>query len=101
MKLLVVRSTLVCGALVAVGATSALAAGGRGLMGESSLRMEASAEPSASDKETARSLYESGDKAFKAKNFTAARKDFEAAYALVPVPSTADIIAAARDLLQF
>ena len=79
MKLFVLRSALAVGAL--------LSARG-GFAAQPAPRVAVSSEPSASDKETARALFEAGDKAFKEKNFTAARKDFEAAYALVPVPST-------------
>jgi hypothetical protein len=96
MKLLVVTSALVLGAVIAVErAPVALAAPPKGLMGEAGLapRFGASADPSASDKETARALYEQGDKAFKEKKFADARKAFEGAYALVPVPSTGAALA--------
>ena len=64
--------------------------GNKGLIGENGAmpRFGSSNEPTASDRETARGLYESGDRLAKNKDFTAARRDFEAAYALVPVPTT-------------
>jgi formylglycine-generating enzyme required for sulfatase activity len=99
MKLSVLPSALTLGALGALLAieapSAAVAAPPKGLMGEAGLapKFGSSAEPSASDKETARALFESGDKAFKEKRFAEARKDFEAAYALVPVPSTGAALA--------
>jgi formylglycine-generating enzyme required for sulfatase activity len=96
MKLSVLTSALTLGALFVVeGPSTASAAPPKGLMGEAGLapKFESNSEPSASDKETARALFESGDKAFKEKRFEDARKDFEAAYALVPVPSTGAALA--------
>lgn len=99
MKLSVVSSALVVGVLFSVEAAPPAWAAPpkKGLLGESSLvpKFGSSSEPTASDKETARSLFEAGDAAFKAKDFAGARKDFEAAYALVPVPSTGAALARA------
>lgn len=96
MKLLVVTSALTLGALFSAQREPvAFAAPPKGLMGEAGLapRFGASSDPSASDKETARALYEQGDKAFKEKKLAEARKAFEGAYALVPVPSTGAALA--------
>jgi hypothetical protein len=46
------------------------------------------AAPSAADRETARALMRDGDKAFDAKDFAAALKHYQAAHALVGLPST-------------
>jgi hypothetical protein len=57
---------------------------------------QARAEPSATDKETARALLDEGDKAMEALNFAAALKAYAAADGLMHVPTTGVRVALAQ-----
>jgi hypothetical protein len=54
------------------------------------------AQPSAADKETARSLMDKGDKAFDSKDYAAALKSYLAAHAIMKVPTTGIEVARAQ-----
>jgi hypothetical protein len=53
----------------------------------------ARAEPGAADRETARALMNEGDRNFEARNLNQALKAYEAAYAIIQVPSTGEAVA--------
>jgi hypothetical protein len=54
------------------------------------------AEPSAADRETARNLMKKGDDKFAAKDFAGALKDYQAAHAIMQVPTTGLAVAKAQ-----
>jgi hypothetical protein len=58
------------------------------LAGGAAVHLPAAAQPTAADKETARSLMDQGDKAFEAKDFNAALKHYSAAHSIMKVPTT-------------
>jgi hypothetical protein len=54
------------------------------------------AQPSAADRETARTLMKKGDEKFAAKDFAGALKDYQAAHAVMQVPTTGLAVAKAQ-----
>lgn len=57
------------------------------------------AEPSAADKETARSLLDAGDKKFAAKDYAGALKAYQGAHTIMGVPTTGVALAKAQEAL--
>jgi hypothetical protein len=57
------------------------------------------AQPTAADKETARALMDQGDEAYKAKDYSAALKAYEAAHRIMGLPSTGIWVAKTRAAL--